>query len=872
MNWHILSIHKIYDLLGTRPEGLSANEAEHNLSTFGLNQLAEKGKKPVWKLVLAQFQDIMILILAAAAILSGFLGDLKDTIVILIIVVLNAVVGFVQEFRAEKAVESLKKMTTTSARVRRKAGMLQIPSTELVPGDIVSLETGDMVPADLRLTEVHTLRIEEASLTGESNAVEKTTAVLKEEDTPLGDRTNMAYKSTLVTYGRGTGVVVATGMQTEIGGIAQLLQVPSSMTPLQKRLAQFGKNLSFIALAICALMFLSGWLRGENPMQMLLTALSVAVAAIPEALPAVVTISLALGARKMVRSQALIRKLPAVETLGSVTYICTDKTGTLTQNKMTVRELWTANIQVPELPGMDTEAFLVLCLYANQDTTKDADGLLTGDPTEIALAQFAEQHPSFQAGWKDHFPRIFEAPFDSERKMMTTVHPLGDRFLVITKGALESILENSKHADGTISEYAEGLAEKGMRVLAYAYRLIDQHPEGMSMEELESQLTCCGLAGMIDPPRAEAKQAVAECVAAGIVPVMITGDHPATAQAIAREIGILKTDKDQVITGKALDALSESDFSKRVTHIKVYARVSPEQKLYIVKTLQAQNQYVAMTGDGVNDAPALQRANIGVAMGITGSDVSKEAADMILLDDNFATIVKAVREGRRIYDNIRKFIRYIMTGNSGEIWAIAVAPFLGMPIPLLPIHILWINLVTDGLPSLALANEPEEKDLMLRKPREPNESIFADGMGWQILFGGLLMGAVCLSLQYWCKVNGIQHWQTMVFTVLCMSQMGYALAVRSEREFLFRQGFLSNIALTGAVLLTFVLQLAIIYVPFLQKIFLTYPLTVKELLLCMALSSVVFHAAELEKWVKIIRRKRKATKQTPIKKPKPNPA
>jgi Ca2+-transporting ATPase len=619
-------------------------------------------------------------------------------------------------------------------------------------------------------------------------------------------------------------------------------------------------------------MFLSGWLRGENPMQMLLTALSVAVAAIPEALPAVVTISLALGARKMVRSQALIRKLPAVETLGSVTYICTDKTGTLTQNKMTVRELWTANIQVPELPGMDTEEFLVLCLYANQDTTKDADGLLAGDPTEIALAQFAEQHPSFQAGWKDHFPRIFEAPFDSERKMMTTVHRLGESFLVITKGALESILENSKHPDTEIGEYAEGLAEKGMRVLAYAYRVIDQHPEGMSMEELESQLTCCGLAGMIDPPRAEAKQAVAECVAAGIVPVMITGDHPATAQAIAREIGILKTDKDQVITGKALDALSEADFSKRVTQIKVYARVSPEQKLFIVKTLQAQNQYVAMTGDGVNDAPALQRANIGVAMGITGSDVSKEAADMILLDDNFATIVKAVREGRRIYDNIRKFIRYIMTGNSGEIWAIAMAPFLGMPIPLLPIHILWINLVTDGLPSLALANEPEEKDIMLRKPRDPDESIFADGMGWQILFGGLLMGAVCLGLQYWCKVNGIQHWQTMVFTVLCMSQMGYALAVRSEREFLFRQGFLSNIALSGAVLLTFLLQLALIYVPFLQKIFLTYPLTLQELLLCIALSSVVFHAAELGKWVRNIRRKRKTTKKAPTKKPKPDPA
>lgn len=868
MNWHISSIHKVYELLGSRAEGLSDAEVEHGRTLYGLNQLTEKGQKPVWKLVLAQFQDVMILILILAALLSGYLGDLKDTLVILVIVVLNAIVGFVQEYRAEKAMAALKKMTATHARVLRKSGMSQIPASELVPGDIVLLETGDMVPADLRLFTVHSLRIEEASLTGESNAVEKVTHALKEPDTPLGDRTNMAYKSTLVTYGRGSGVVVATGMQTEIGSIAQLLQEEQSMTPLQKRLAQFGRNLSFIAIGICVLMFFSGWLRGEDPMKMLLTALSVAVAAIPEALPAVVTISLALGARKMVRTQALIRKLPAVETLGSVTYICTDKTGTLTQNKMTVRELWTTQIQVPELPGMQTEQFLILSMYANQDTATDADGNLTGDPTEIALAQYALAHPLFQAGWKDNFPRIYELPFDSERKMMTTVHPLGDQFLIITKGALESILEHSKNKDDAISEYAESLAQKGMRVLAYAYRVIDRHPEGMAAEELESQLHCCGLAGMIDPPREEAKQAVGECVAAGIVPVMITGDHPATAEAIAREIGILKTEQDQVITGRDLEQLSQTEFNERVTKIKVYARVSPEQKLYIVKTLQAQNQYVAMTGDGVNDAPALQRANIGVAMGITGSDVSKEAADMILLDDNFATIVKAIREGRRIYDNIRKFIKYIMTGNSGEIWAIGLAPLIGLPIPLLPIHILWINLVTDGLPSLALANEPEEKDLMLRAPRHPNESIFANGMGWHILWVGLLMGAVCLGLQYWCKMEGIAHWQTMVFTVLCMSQMGHVLAIRSDRYFFFRQGIFSNPLLSGAVLLTFLLQLALIYVPFLQKIFLTYPLTISELLICLALSSVIFHAVELEKWIKRrIREKKTARSVLPTQVP-----
>jgi len=858
MNWHLSSLHKVYELLGTHAEGLSEAEVEKRFHTHGPNQLAEKGQKPVWKLVLAQFQDVMIIILALAAILSGFLGDLKDTIVILVIVVLNAIVGFVQEYRAEKAMEALKKMSATTARVLRKTGKKIIPASELVPGDIVLLETGDMVPADLRLSEVHTLRIEEASLTGESHAVEKGTHVIGDEGTPLGDRTNMAYKSTLVTYGRGVGVVVATGMETEIGGIAQLLQEEQTMTPLQKRLATFGKNLSFIAIGICALLFLSGWLRGEPPIQMLLTALSVAVAAIPEALPAVITISLALGARKMVRSQALIRKLPAVETLGSVTYICTDKTGTLTQNKMTVRTLWTANISVPEVPGMDTEQFLILCMYANQDTALGSDGELTGDPTEIALAQYAQAHSDFQAGWKDHFPRIYELPFDSERKMMTTVHRLGEDFLVITKGALESVLENSKNKDQAIVEYAEDLAQKGMRVLAYAYRVINQHPEGMSSEELESQLHCCGLAGMIDPPREEAKQAVAECVAAGIIPVMITGDHPVTAEAIAREIGILKTPEDQVITGRALEALSQTEFNQRVTQIKVYARVSPEQKLHIVKTLQAKNQYVAMTGDGVNDAPALQRANIGVAMGITGSDVSKEAADMILLDDNFATIVKAVREGRRIYDNIRKFVKYIMTGNSGEIWAIGLAPLFGMPIPLLPIHILWINLVTDGLPSLALANEPEEPNLMQRPPRPPDERIFADGMGWHILWVGLLMGAVCLGLQFWCKANGIAHWQTMVFTVLCMSQMGHVMAIRSDYKFFFQQGIRSNGLLSGAILLTFALQLAIIYVPALQSIFLTYPLSWRELLLCIGLSSVVFHAVELEKWIKGRIRKRRA--------------
>ncbi len=844
MNWHLLNIPETIELLGSRLNGLTETEAEERRLQYGPNKLTEKRKKPAWLIFFSQFRDVMILILLAAAAISGFIGDLKDTLVILIIVLLNAVVGFIQEYRAEKAIELLKKLAASMTRTLRNGTIRQIPASELVPGDVVLLEAGDIIPADIRLTEVHTVKIEEASLTGESHPVMKSTRELKDEKTPLGDRVNMAYKSTLVSSGRGQGVVVATGMRTEIGSIAQMLQESEVRTPLQKRMADFGKNLSYIVLGICVLLLGVGLLKGEDPVKMLLTAISLAVAAIPEALPAVITIALALGAQKLVRKNALIRRLPAVETLGSVTYICSDKTGTLTLNQMSVREIWTADQQPP--------GQLLLAMMVNQDTRVNPDGTLTGDPTETSLVRFASGHPAFQPEWTKAYPRIHEYPFDADRKMMTTVHQTAEGdFLVVSKGALESVLAKCTGADGVkIIDQEEIMAQNGMRVLAFACKSVKEDPREQTQEMTEAGLQFCGLAGLIDPPRPEAAKAVAECRAAGITPVMITGDHPATAKAIALEIGILQSEHDMLYTGAEIDQMPQFEFEKRVKNIKVYARVSPRQKLDIVRALQRNGQYVAMTGDGVNDAPALRSSDIGVAMGITGTDVSKEAAHLILLDDNFGTIVKAVREGRRIYDNIRKFIRYIMTGNSGEIWAIVLAPMVGLPIPLLPIHILWVNLVTDGLPGLALAGEPAEKDIMQRPPRPPGESLFAGGLGGHILWVGLLTGAVCLGIQAWAMQTGNPRWQTMVFSVLCFCQMGHVLSIRSERFFLFRQGIFSNTPLLGSVLLTFSLQLALIYVPFLQGIFSTKALTWQELLICLGVSSIVFHAVEMEKWIR----------------------
>ena len=856
MNWYKQDIREVFSIAGSSSTGLTSAEVLKRRAEHGSNELLEKAKKPAWILFISQFKDFMILVLMAAAVISGLIGDMTDAIIILVIVILNSILGFVQEYRAEKAMEALKKMATLTAQVLRDGVAVSLPSSEIVPGDIVLLEAGNAVPADLRLTETHTLRVDESALTGESVPVDKSSAVIEGGELALGDLFNMAFKGTLVINGRGKGVVVSTGMRTEIGKIASMLQDAESVTPLQKRMADFGRKLSYIILMICMLLLGVGLLRGEDPMKMLLLSISLAVAAIPEALPALITIALSMGAKRMVRKNALIRRLPAVETLGSVTYICTDKTGTLTENRMKVVET-----DAPDDPSVFEEgiSMLQVAMALNHDVKRTLDGSLMGDPTEIALVEsFIGSYSSEKLEkTRQDYPRVRELPFDSDRKCMTTVHEVDGRYLVVSKGAVESI--EAALADGQsraeILEKAHGMASNGIRVIAYGYRLIDALPHPFVYEAVERDLTYAGMSGMIDPPREEARQAISECNTAGIHTVMITGDHPATASAIARQIGIL-TEKDLVLSGLELRALSEERFDEIVEKVRVYARVSPEQKLQIVKALQRRGNFVAMTGDGVNDAPSLKTADIGVAMGINGTDVSKEAAHMILLDDNFATIVKAVREGRRIFDNIRKFVKYIMTCNGAEIWTIVLAPLLGMPIPLLPIHLLWINLVTDGLPGLALAREAAEKDIMKRPPRQTNESLFSKGVGFHIIWVGLLMAAVTLLAQAWAIDRGMEHWQTMVFSILAFSQLGHVLAIRSDRRFLFQQGIMSNRPLIGAVLLTVALQLLVIYTPLGNALFKTQPLTLEELLICFAASALVFHAVEFEKFIKgfILRR------------------
>jgi len=745
--------------------------------------------------------------------------------------------------------QSLKKIAAPTALAMRNGEPVVIPAAMLVPGDLVLLEAGNIIPADLRLTETASLKIDESSLTGESVTIDKTTRTLAHADVPLGDRINMAYKGTIVTNGRGKGIVTATGMQTQLGKIAGLLQEKGAITPLQHRMGEFSKKLSLFIILLCILLFIAGYLRGEDWVRMLLTVLSLAVAAIPEALPAVITIALAIGAKRLVRNNALTRKLHAVETLGSVTFICTDKTGTLTQNKMVVQKAWPG-------PYGDAEATtgqLYLLAMLNHDVHVNNQGELTGDPTETAIYRYVLEADPQLAGTVAGYPRTDELPFDADRKCMTTIHAHDGRYLVVTKGAFESIAAITLPGgeEKAIQEYTYHLAEKGMRVIAYACKWLDQLPETITIESIENGMSFAGLIGMIDPPRPEAAMAIRECRTAGITTVMITGDHPVTAGVIAKQLGILNGPEDEMLTGAQLAAQPAEVFEQHVEHIKVYARVSPEQKMQIVKALQKRQHFVSMTGDGVNDAPSLRKANIGVAMGITGTDVAKEAAHMTLLDDNFATIVKAVREGRRIYDNIRKFIKYIMTGNSAEIWAILLAPLVGLPVPLLPIHILWINLVTDGLPALALAVEPEEKNIMQRPPRKPSESIFSGGMGYHIIWVGLLIGGLTIGTQaYEIYLAESTHWQTIVFTVLCLAQMWHVLAIRSERTSLFTQGLFSNTPLTLAVLLTFLLQLALIYVPALNVFFNTQPLTLNELLTGILVSSVVFIAVEIEKWIK----------------------
>ena len=854
--WHALPHDAVLRELGSHAaHGLSHAEAATRLAAHGRNVLEGRRERAWPAMLIAQLTDFMIVVLLAAAVIAALLGEAGDAAVIVVIVVLNAVIGFVQELRAERAMEALRRLAPHLARVIRDGTAQLLEAAQLVPGDVVWLEAGDVVPADIRLIETARLQTEEAALTGESVPVEKSIEPLGEHDAPLGDRRGMAHKGTLITHGRGRGVVVATGMRTELGRIATLLSGAEGRTPLQRRLAQFGYRLALAVVAICAVLFVVGWSHGEPAITMFLTAVSLAVAAIPESLPAVVTIALALGAARMARQSALIRRLPAVETLGSVTYICADKTGTLTENRMRVESCHAGGRGAAGLPATLGPSWheLARAMALCNDARRDAAGVLLGDPTETAL--LAAVPPAEVAAWTAAHPRLAEAPFDSSRARMSTLHRDGDSVLLLMKGAPESVLprctrqlsaRGAMPLTGETERTVQALAAQGQRVLAFAMKHLAELPAALNPETLEQDLVLIGLTGLLDPPRTEVATAVASCKAAGIVPVMITGDHAGTARAVAARLGIVDADA-AVLTGRELARLSDAELAAAVTRVRVYARTSPEQKIRIVDALQARGEFVAMTGDGVNDAPALKRADIGVAMGGIGTDVAREAAAMVLLDDNFATIVAAVREGRRIFDNIRKFVRFVMGGNCGEIWTLLVATLIGLPVPLLPMQILWVNLVTDGLPGLALAAERAERNVMQRPPRPPQESIFARGLWQHIVWVGLLIGALCVGVQSWAIAHDLPHWQSIVFTVLTLSQMAHVLAIRSERESLFTIGLFSNRPLLLAVLLTFGLQLALLYVPALSAIFHTAPLSPAELTACILLSALVLVAVEIEK-------------------------
>jgi Ca2+-transporting ATPase len=913
IHWHQRTAFEVVGQFNSdAASGLTDEQVAARQAQYGPNELLEIGGRSLGRILGEQFSGAMVVLLGVAAAISTLLREFTDAVVILAIVVLNAALGFVQDYRAERALEALKKLAVPVVRVRRGGAVREISARHLVPGDILLLEVGNYVPADGRVLVTVNLTMEEAALTGESEPVEKRAEPLNGVDLALGDRTNMAYMGTVVTYGHGEVVVTETGMNTELGHIARSLQaVERETTPLQRRLAQLGRTLALVAIGIVALVFIMGLVLGEDPQLMVMTSLSLAVAIVPEGLPAVATVALALGARRMFQRGALIRKLPAVETLGSVTVICSDKTGTLTENRMAVTMLDVAgdrldltetlqkgqpfavsdvSDEIAALRKSASDNPSLALLLAGGGLCNDAELEIdkqhvafhaVGDPTEGALVVAAARLGLRKDRLSTMLPRKAEVPFDSDRRRMTTIHhvepaaadavdgPLApligliagmDRpYVAFTKGAVESILDvcryvwdrdQSKQIDDQwrrrIMAAHEALAASGMRVLGVAFRpLADLET---APEQIEQDLVFVGILGMIDPPRPEVGAAVDRCRTAGIRPLMITGDHPLTARHIARQLRI--ADDSQVLTSRELERMTNDEMRAAVEATSVYARVAPKHKLQLVQALQRNGHVVAMTGDGVNDAPALKQAHIGVAMGITGTDVAKEASQMVLLDDNFATIVQAVEEGRIVYDNIRKFVKYTMTSNAGEIWVMVLAPLVGMPFPLLPLQILWINLVTDGLPGLALATEKAERDTMRRPPFPPNQHVLGAEMARDIAWIGLLMGVVSLALGYWFWAYGSTaeaHWRTVVFTVLALAQMGNALATRSAHDSLFQIGIFSNRALIGSVVLTFALQLAVIYWPPLQNVFKTTALSAAELLSCIALSTLVFWAVEVQK-------------------------
>lgn len=874
-NWFSKSVDEVKkELLTDLEKGLTDEQISKQREKFGKNELKAQKKKSLFVKFLEQFKDFMIIVLIIAAIISGVVGYMQgegitDSIIILIVVIVNAIIGVAQEAKAEKSLEALQKLSSHSAKVMRNGILTVVPSKELVPGDIVILDTGDFVPADLRIIEAANLKSQESSLTGESVPVEKYSEVIKDEKVGIGDRVNMLFSSSLITYGRGKGIVVETGMNTEVGKIAGIINdTEKAETPLQIKLNKLGKTLGLVALAICAFIFIIGLIYGKEPLDMFMTAVSLAVAAIPEGLAAVSTIVLAIGVQRMVKKHAIVKKLPAVETLGSATVICSDKTGTLTQNKMTVKKIFYDNklvdidkIEQNEIKD-DLEKLVYVSMLCN-DTKVGRDNELTGDPTETALVDMGFVL-DFKPELFEMLPRVGEIPFDSNRKLMTTIHKYEDKYLVYTKGGVDELLKRCNkyilnneikndlnNFKNSIQNINEKMAKEALRVLAMGYKELDHMPSDEEMKNIESDLIYVGMVGMIDPPREEAKVAVAKCKTAGIKTVMITGDHKITATAIAKSLGILENESE-AITGAELEEMSDEDLAKNIRKYSVYARVSPEHKVRIVRAWQKNGEIVAMTGDGVNDAPALKTADIGCAMGMVGTDVAKEAADVILTDDNFATVVSAVEEGRRIYDNILKAIQFLLSSNVGEIIvlfvAILITPLLskafGIDIkliePLLPIHILWVNLVTDSLPALALAVDPAEKDVMTRKPLKPGKGIFTKGMTWRIVYQGIMIGLITLaafciglatpesSLPEVYNNEGVrlsneevkvEIGQTMAFTVLALSELVHVFNIRNNKKSIFKTGIFNNSKLILAIAVSAALMFVILLIPSLRQIF-----------------------------------------------------